>query len=31
VEESGIVRNQLVPTRGIGAAPIHFDSVRGTA
>jgi cytochrome P450 len=28
VEESGIVRNQLVPTRGIGAAPIHFAPAR---
>lgn len=23
VDEAGIVRNQLVPTRGIGAAPVH--------
>ncbi len=28
VDEAGIVRNQLVPTRGIGAAPIHFEPVR---
>lgn len=24
VEESGVVRNQLVPTRGVGAAPVSF-------
>ena len=27
VDEAGIVRNQLVPTRGVGAAPIHFEPV----
>jgi cytochrome P450 len=26
VDESGIVRNQLVPTRGVGAAPLTFSS-----
>jgi cytochrome P450 len=25
VDEAGIVRNQLVPTRGVGAAPISFS------
>jgi hypothetical protein len=24
VEEQGVVRNQLVPTRGVAHAPIHF-------
>jgi cytochrome P450 len=28
VEEAGIVRNQLVPTRGVAAAPIHFSPVQ---
>ncbi len=25
IEEGGIVRNQLVPTRGVGRAPVEFD------
>ena len=27
VDEAGIVRNQLVPTRGVATAPIHFTPV----
>jgi cytochrome P450 family 130 len=29
VEEEGVVRNQLVPTRGVARAPIRFAPVRG--
>lgn len=29
VDEAGIVRNQLVPTRGIATAPVQFAPVRG--
>jgi len=28
VDEAGIVRNQLVPTRGVATAPIHFEPIR---
>jgi len=28
MDEAGIVRNQLVPTRGIGRAPVEFDPKR---
>jgi cytochrome P450 len=28
-DEANVVRNQLVPTRGIARAPIHFDPTRG--
>ena len=27
IDEAGIVRNQLVPTRGVGAAPISYSRV----
>jgi cytochrome P450 len=29
IDESGVVRNQLVPTRGVAHAPITFDPVNG--
>jgi cytochrome P450 len=29
IDEAGVVRNQLVPTRGVGHAPIRFDPVTG--
>jgi hypothetical protein len=29
VEEPGIVRNQLVPTRGVARAPVRFEPARG--
>ena len=28
IDEAGIVRNQLVPTRGVGRAPVEFDPAR---
>ena len=28
IDEAGVVRNQLVPTRGVGRAPLEFDSRR---
>jgi cytochrome P450 len=28
VDEAGVVRNQLVPTRGVAHAPIRFDPIR---
>lgn len=31
VDEAGIVRNQLVPTRGVGRAPVEFDPKRARA
>ena len=27
--EAGVVRYQLVPTRGIAHAPVHFEPVKG--
>jgi cytochrome P450 len=29
IEEEGVVRNQLVPTRGVAHAPVHFEPVQG--
>lgn len=29
IEESGVVRNQLVPTRGVATAPVLFDPISG--
>jgi cytochrome P450 len=29
IEEEGVVRNQLVPTRGVAHAPVRFEPVKG--